>query len=458
MLGAAGSAESRATASRPDEFKLSQSARPAPRFEQLRARRNAAPETVADHQRARLRSAMVEACARDGLNAATVADVVALAGVSTKTLYKHFGSKEGCFLATYDAVVADAVTRISAAYRDWSDDELEWTAALCRAFNAFVAELVERPRSSRLALVDVLVVGPDALERIERAEEVFMWMIARSLSQASDAVRLPPLMLRSIIGGIWFVSRSRLLTGRAVEVSECGEELLRWILTYRHPAAASLPRGKAPKATGPGPTISASASDPRTRMLSAAAQLASRAGYSGLSVGEIIEIAGVSREDFATEFDNPGECFLASLELFSAQVLARAMRASRDAPDWGTGVCRATHSILCQVAADPDFATAAFVEASAAGSPGSERRSRLVRAFAGVLQRRAPSDRQPSSLVAEAIVGGVWSMVHRYVVDGRAQSLPSLSGHAAYLALAPVLGAAQAHEVIVSEYAASGSS
>jgi len=56
---------------------------------------------------------MIEACARHGYAETKVREVAGLAGVSTKTLYKHFESKEACFLATYDLVVQQAIGRIS---------------------------------------------------------------------------------------------------------------------------------------------------------------------------------------------------------------------------------------------------------------------------------------------------------------------------------------------------------
>ena len=428
-------------------------ARPKPLYPQLRARRNASREAVAAHQRARLHAAMIEASARYGYAETTVAKLVGLAGVSKKALYQRFESKEECFLATYDLVVRQAVERISAAYRDAPADERDWAAGLCRAFDAFAGELVERPKPSQLALVEVLAAGPAALERIESAEAVFARMIAQSLAQAPDAVTLPPLLLRSLVGGVWFVSRSRLLGGQPAAVSGCGHELFEWILAYRAPAAGSLPctavAPAPPRGGAPEWPVDVEG-DERTRMLRCAAQVAARGGYLGLTSGQIVEQAGVSAEAFAETFDSVGECFLTSLELLSAKALARALRESEGAPDWPAAVCRAVRALLCEIAENPVFARVAFVEVFAAGPAGIERRAALMRSFATVLARRAPRERRPSPLVAEAIVGAVWSIAHRHVARDRAQLLPSLSGHAAYLVLAPILGAEEAVDAILA--------
>lgn len=431
-------------------------ARPKPLYPQLRARKNASPQAVAAHQRARLQAAMIEAVARNGYAATTTKDVVGLAGVSTKTLYKHFEGKEECFLATYDLVVRQAMERISAAYRGEAKQERDWTAGLCRAFEAFATEILERPKPSRLALVEVLAAGPAALERAERAEAVFTQMIAQSFAQAPEEVALPRLLVRSLVGGIWFVTRGRLLEGQAETISGSSLELFEWMLAYRSPVAEALPRvavapggqwGRAPESP------SRIGGDERTRMLRAAARIAARGGYLGLTPGQIAEQAGVSAEAFSAAFESAGECFLASLELLSAQALARALRESEGAPTWPAAVCRAIRALLCQIAEDRVFARAAFVEVFAAGPAGTERRAALMRSFAALLVRRAPRERRPSPLVAEAIVGAVWSIAHRHVAKDRAHLLPSLSAHAAYLALAPIVGAEEALDAILAELA-----
>jgi AcrR family transcriptional regulator len=430
--------------------------RPEPLYPQLRARRNASREAVGAHQRARLHAAMIEVVAECGYAATTVRHLRGLAGVSERTVYEHFESKEAYFLATYDLVVRQAVERISAAYRGTRGDEHDWAAGLCRAFDAFVEELVERPKSSQLALVEVLAVGPAALERIECAEAVFARMIAQSLAQGPGDVALPPLLVRSIVGGIWLVSRNRLLEGRPAAISSSGRELAQWMLAYCAPGAGSLACTTAEWAPPRAGVLEAPADvegGERTRMLRAAARIAAKGGYLGLTPGQITELAGVSPEAFSTAFDGVGECFLASLELLSAQALARALRESEGAPDWPAAVCRAIHALLCQVAEDRVFARAAFVEVFAAGPAGIERRAALIRSFAALLARRVPLERRPSPLVAEAIVGAVWSIAHRHVARDRAHLLPSLSSHAAYLALAPIIGAEEAIEAILAELA-----
>lgn len=70
---------------------------------------------VAAHQSARIHRAMIEIVAARGYDAVKVRELVHLAGVSSAAFYKHFESKEDCFLRTHDLVVRRATRRIIAS-------------------------------------------------------------------------------------------------------------------------------------------------------------------------------------------------------------------------------------------------------------------------------------------------------------------------------------------------------
>ncbi len=423
---------------------------PSALFPKLTARRNAPREVVAAHQRARLHAAMIEACRRHGYPATTARELVALAGVSTRALYGHFEGVESCFLATYELIVSRAVGRISSAYRAAAESE-EWSAGLCRAFDAFGEELVDRPDASRLALIDVLAVGPPALDHIERAESTFAWMIRRALAQRAGGEGVPPAIVRALIGGVWFVSRTRLQEGRADELAQCGQGLFGWILSYCAEGARLDPEIAPVPARPPdvlGPPARARTSEERLALLQATAEILSTDGYRSLSAGEIAGIAGLPSACFEDCFESIDDCFLATLEMLSAKALARALREADGAPDWATGVRRAVATLFQQMVEDQAFARAAFLDSFLAGPAGVGRRSDLISGFAQILVARAPESRRPSPLVAEAIAGSVWSMAHRQVARRQIQRLPALAGLASFVVLAPLVGPARASEIV----------
>lgn len=217
------------------------STRVTPLYEQLRpSPKGLSREQVAADQRRRLHGAMVEAVAANGYKAASVDQIVGLAGVSTKALYSHFGSKQECFLATYDHVVAEGAARIAAAHRAGSGEGEEWSAGLLRAFDAFVEEIVARPKEARLALVEVLAAGPAALDRVERNQLLFEQMIVQSLQRAPSGVELAPALIEGIVHGVWHVARVQLMQGRPESMRGLGAELLDWLLCYVSPAVEAL--------------------------------------------------------------------------------------------------------------------------------------------------------------------------------------------------------------------------
>jgi hypothetical protein len=107
----------------------------------------------------------------------------------------------------------------------------------------------------------------------------------------------------------------------------------------------------------------------------------------------------------------------------------------------------AAGSLMRHIAGDPVFARCAFVEILAAGAAGAACRERLLRRLAELIERAAPCTAGP--VVAEAIVGGVWNIVHHHVARDAAYALPGLADHVAYIALAPLIGAEQAARTIL---------
>lgn len=75
-------------------------------------------ETLRERQaravRSELRAAFVRLVAEHGLGAVALADVAAAAGVSERTLYRHYASRE----AILDAIVADDVTALDREVRE----------------------------------------------------------------------------------------------------------------------------------------------------------------------------------------------------------------------------------------------------------------------------------------------------------------------------------------------------
>jgi AcrR family transcriptional regulator len=430
-------------------MQTSSQAWPEPLYEQLpaRGRRNVLDhDAVASNQRSRLIGAMIEEVAEHGYADATLARLVALAGVSKRTFHEQFGTKQEYFLATYDAIVGNAMKRIGMAYRSEGD----WQARLCAAFAAYAAEVVDEPKAARLVLVEALGAGPAAVARMQRSRLMFEQMVSASLTEASDGVTLPPLIAKAIVCGIERITRQRLLVGDVAELPALADELLAWTLAYRSPAAAAL-LGSTSSADRhalarccPRPEVE----NDRARILYSAARIAAANGYLRLTPGQIVCEAGVCEETFDELFESAEQCFLDALDRLGLEVLVCAARALQNGEQGLAGIHRAATALMRHIATDPVLVRVAFVEIFALGPAGIQRRELLLGQFTDYLMQVLPRSRAPSRLDADASVGAVWGIIHHYVTRGAADLLPGLAGHVTYIALAPVVGAEAAVEVV----------
>jgi AcrR family transcriptional regulator len=200
------------------------------------------------------------------------------------------------------------------------------------------------------------------------------------------------------------------------------------------------------------PQVRLRGKDEGLRILRATAAIAARDGYTGLSAPRISRLAAVSEETFAQFYkgaDAIETCFLAAFDLIGVEALVCAARASRDARGWPDGVRSGITALMGHVATHPSLGPVAFVEIFYVGPSAIERRSSLLQRFTDELMRRIPDSQRPSNLIADAIVGAIWAVVHDYVVRGQVRRVHELADDATYLALAPVIGHDAAIELIL---------
>jgi AcrR family transcriptional regulator len=166
----------------------------------LRAGRHSLPrERVDEIQRFRLLGAMVEVAAADGYQGAAVSRVVARAGISRRTFYELFASREECFIAALDWSVARIAARMGEGYAR----EDSWQEAVRLALATGLACLDAEPELARACVVEALGAGPAVLA-----------MRARVLQELADALRAdapvppgagePPLLTAETIVGAGF--------------------------------------------------------------------------------------------------------------------------------------------------------------------------------------------------------------------------------------------------------------
>jgi AcrR family transcriptional regulator len=96
-------------------------------------------EFVAKNQRDRLTAGMIATVAENGFHDATITQIAAAAGVSRRTFYGYFSSKEDCFFDTFGQVtdhLEGAMTATAAEAEDWPAQVRAQLTALLETFAA----------------------------------------------------------------------------------------------------------------------------------------------------------------------------------------------------------------------------------------------------------------------------------------------------------------------------------
>jgi AcrR family transcriptional regulator len=389
---------------------------------------------------------MIESIARRGYHATTVADVIALAGVSRRAFYEQFPNKERCFLATYDIVVARARKQVIDAWRR----ERGWSNRLHAACKALLDHIAGDPNGPRLVLVEALGVGPEARERMQLAGLAFERLIAVVFQLAPDGVQAPPLAARAIVGGVRHVAFLRLLEGREPELGTLTEEVLDWIEAYRSPLAGRLGAASLVSAPSlpPAPASFLSAPGERARALGSLVQLTLDCGYASLTDPQIAQLAGISTEAFHRIFASKEACFLAVLDGFVEEASAAVQSSMERASSWPEAVRHAMAAFVGYLLAHEALLRIAFVDVFDVGPAMVGRMTRTVDAVTELLAAEGPTPRRGPAIAREAVAGAAWAIVGSYVTTNRLSRLPGLVDHLTFVVLAPYIGPKAAIDAI----------
>ncbi|HEX8752007.1 MAG TPA: TetR/AcrR family transcriptional regulator [Solirubrobacterales bacterium] len=415
------------------------------------------PERVAQHQKARLEGAMVEAVARHGFAATTLRELVTLAGVSKSTFYQHFESKEECFLATFDEIVSQLSRRVEAAYGADGDLRARMTAGLA----AFMNLAVEEPAAASFAAVESLTLGGPGVAHREQASLGFEAMLKQAFDESASEHEVSPVTVIAIMAGIRGAVYRNIRRGTPEQLPQLVGTLVDWALSYQRPEAetvrqaiaaarrpvdlASLrPPREDPSKPGwnepPDSPRSRTSLTQRERIVRGAAAVVAQDGYSALSIPAISRAAGVSNQTFYEHFDSKRDAFLASFEILASEALATGaaafVREERHPEAVGAGL----RALLEEIAANEAFTRMAFFELPTAGPVALDRADAILDGFTAFLEQGAAPGAigdPPPRTILEAIPQGAWSVIQRELAHGRAASLPELAPDLVRIVLVP---------------------
>ena len=186
-------------------------------------------EFVVRNQRERLIAGLAEAVSEGGYVGTTIADITRHAAVSRRTFYEHFESKDDCFVAAYDTVIAELHERVAAGY----DSEEEWPKAVRAAIAAMLTFLATEPNLARLAIVEATVAGPVVVERYDAAVQTFVPYLRAGREGRSPAVleRLSDSTEEALVGGMVSLISRRVAAARTDELEGLLPDLVEFTLT-----------------------------------------------------------------------------------------------------------------------------------------------------------------------------------------------------------------------------------
>ena len=186
-------------------------------------------EELRASQRGRLICAVADAVASKGYAATTVADVIALAGVSRRTFYEHFDDKEACFLASYDTgaqAIYDAMVASAQGIEGWEQ-------VLDAVFGTWLAFLEADLAFTRAYMVEFWAAGDAARERWKERRErtAGLLRVLHERARAEDPAIVPvsDTVIAAVVGGVNRVVISRVLEQGDAPLTALKPELLRFI-------------------------------------------------------------------------------------------------------------------------------------------------------------------------------------------------------------------------------------
>lgn len=182
----------------------------------------------------------------------------------------------------------------------------------------------------------------------------------------------------------------------------------------------------------------------RSRMLVAAIQKIDEAGYTGMSVAEVIGRAKVSRKTFYDVFADREDCFLAAFEQVVERVRTLVCDAAGQEQGWRERVRVGLARLLAFMDEERGLARLCVIEALSAGPRVLQSRARVLGELADVVDRGREVGgggmREPPQVTAEGIVGAVFAVVHSRLTEDE-RPLSDLLGSLMSMIVLPYLGA-----------------
>lgn len=179
---------------------------------------------VVSNQRDRITAGMIAAVAERGFHETTISDISRASGVSRRTFYGYFSSKEDCFFATYDLVATHLLEAAATA----ADSQEEWPLRVRAALAGTLEFFAANPDLARFMVIAPPRAGEEVAGRYREST-------ARALAQLTigmpDGVTLPPAAIQhALIGGMAGLVAHKVEAGEGERLAELLPDLVELFL------------------------------------------------------------------------------------------------------------------------------------------------------------------------------------------------------------------------------------
>jgi AcrR family transcriptional regulator len=192
--------------------KAAEPAAESPASPRLPAGRHGLPrEFIAQNQRERIITALVDTVAERGYNATTVAHITKAASVSRRTFYEHFADKEACFLAAYEMVadhIRDSMQVAAEAFE-------EWPQKVRAALGTMLSFLAGEPELARVCMIEPVAAGGEIAAKHRASMQGFVEILKAGRPEHSGERPLPEATEATLVGGIVSLIVREINAGRA---------------------------------------------------------------------------------------------------------------------------------------------------------------------------------------------------------------------------------------------------
>jgi AcrR family transcriptional regulator len=182
---------------------------------------------VASNQRGRLTAAMIAAVVEHGYNGASVTHIVEAAGVSRRTFYQYFSSKQEAYLDTYELIAShlqEQMTASAAAHTQWERRVRAVVAAMLETFAA-------NPDLARFCLIAPLSADEQIAARYRLSMQCLLALLTTAIPPPPASQQPSRAAADGLVGGIATLIVRKIKAGEGERLIELLPDLLELALT-----------------------------------------------------------------------------------------------------------------------------------------------------------------------------------------------------------------------------------